>query len=220
MELLQSDLLTSLGWLEHGFGTRDFAPDPATLASLRQVHSAAVLVAESTGCQGEADALATNRAGVAVSIRTADCLPILLADPAHHAVAAVHAGWRGTAAGVAGATLERMRVEFGTEPAQVVAAIGPGIGVCCYEVGPDVAREFGRGEFEIGRGEFEIEGRVHVDLAGENRRRLIAAGVASESIDVLPLCTRCRADLFHSWRRDGAEAGRMVSFVKIINEVR
>jgi hypothetical protein len=208
LELLHSDLLTSLSWLEHGFGTRDFAPDPETLASLRQVHSAAVLVAESAGCQGEGDALVTNHAGVAVAVRTADCLPILLADPAHHVVAAVHAGWRGTAAGIVGKTLERMRVEFGTEPGQVIAAIGPGIGVCCYEVGPEVAREFGRGEFEIDR-------RVHVDLAGENRRRLIAAGVAPESIDDLRLCTRCRADLFHSWRRDGAEAGRMVSFLRM-----
>jgi YfiH family protein len=118
-------------------------------------------------------------------------------------VAAVHAGWRGTVAGVARETLARMRSEYGTEPDGVIAAIGPGIGVCCYEVGADVAREFGR--TEAGR----------IDLAEANRAQLIQAGVAPERIQVVPACTFCNAAQFFSWRRERELAGRMISFIRV-----
>jgi hypothetical protein len=145
--------------------------------------------------------LVTALAGVAVSVRTADCYPILLADERNHAVAAVHAGWRGTAARIAIRTLEEMHRLYGTEAADVYAAIGPGIGECCYEVGADVARQFG----------MEHAGRV--DLAAINRRQLLDAGVAEHRIDVLGGCTKCDAHLFHSYRRDQLAAGRMVSYI-------
>jgi len=95
--VLYSSLLTALAWLNHGFGTRADSIPKESLASLKQIHSGVVLTAEQTGCAGEGDALVTARAGVPVSVRTADCYPILLADGRNHAVAAVHAGWRGTA---------------------------------------------------------------------------------------------------------------------------
>jgi len=173
------------------------------MASLRQIHSADVVVAATAGCLGEGDALLTNRPGLALSVRTADCLPILLADVRQKIIAAVHAGWRGTAAGVAVNVLRKMQTEFGTNAADINVAIGPGIGPCCYEVGPEVAAEFG------------LTGRVHLDLAAENRRRLIAAGLPESQIETLDYCTRCRADLFHSWRRDGPAAGRMLSHIEI-----
>lgn len=171
------------------------------MASVKQIHSGIVLLGDQIGCAGEGDALVTARAGVAVSVRTADCYPILLADERHRAVAAVHAGWRGTAARIAIRTLEEMHRLYGTSAADVYAAIGPGIGACCYEVGADVARQF------------DMERARRIDLAGINRRQLLDAGVAEHRINVLGGCSKCDAHLFHSYRRDQLAAGRMVSFI-------
>lgn len=203
MSILTSGLLASLNWLEHGFGTRHANLDQANMASLKQIHSNLSLAADSPGCVGEGDALITRAPGVAVSVRTADCFPILLADPETRAVAAIHAGWRGTAAGVVRTSLGRMRSEFGTEPKNVFAAIGPGIGACCYQVGLEVAREFGMPE------------AGHLDLAAENRNQLIAAGVAAHKIDLVGGCTFCHPAQFFSWRRDHDRAGRMISFIRV-----
>ena len=170
------------------------------MASLKQVHSDRVLLAAcATGVIGEADALIVAEPGVTISIRTADCLPILLADGRTGAIAAVHAGWRGTAASIGVRALERMRAEFGTRPEDVVAAIGPGIGVCCYEVGAEVARQFGE---PVGK----------IDLAAHNRRQLVQAGVGH--VDVVSPCTYCEGDTFFSYRREGERAGRMISFIR------
>jgi hypothetical protein len=156
---------------------------------------------------GEGDALLENTSGSVVAIKTADCLPILLVDDRHRAVAAVHAGWRGTVAGIAQRAVEAMRAQFGSVPEDLRAAIGPGIGECCYEVGPEVAAQFGR------------QGRAHVDLAEANRRRLMDAGVTPERIYASNLCTMCRADEFHSFRRDKEAAGRLFSFAGILQAV-
>jgi len=163
-----------------------------------------VFAADGVGCAGEGDALVTRERGLAVSIRTADCFPILLADPVRRSVAAVHAGWRGTAASVVLSSLGRMKSEFGTDPRDVFAAIGPGIGSCCYEVGLEVAQRFGKGE----------AGRL--DLAAENRAQLIAAGLRPERIDAVGGCTFCHPAQFFSWRRDQDRAGRMISFIRAI----
>jgi hypothetical protein len=199
--VLYSPLLAELKWLDHGFGTRTDSIPQESMASLKQIHSGIVLLAERIGCVGEGDALVTTRPGVPVSVRTADCFPILLADERNHAVAAVHAGWRGTAVHIVIRTLEEMHCLYGTEAADVRAAIGPGIGECCYEVGADVARHFG----------MQQAGRI--DLAAINRRQLLDAGVAEHRIDVLGGCTKCDAHLFHSYRRDQLSAGRMVSYI-------
>ena len=192
-----------MDWLEHGFGTRNAVLDQAAMASLKQIHSAISFTAEKPGCVGEGDALVTRVPGVAVSVRTADCFPVLLADPQSRAVAVVHAGWRGTATGVVRASLARMHTEFGTEPENVYAAIGPGIGRCCYEVGAEVARQFGL--LEAGR----------LDLAVENRTQLIAAGLRPDRIDHVGGCTFCHPEQFFSWRRDHDPAGRMISFIRV-----
>ena len=197
-------MLDGLDWLEHGFGTRNAVLDQAAMASLKQIHSGISFKAENPGCVGEGDALVTRIPGVAVSIRTADCFPILLADPQTRAVAAVHAGWRGTAAGVVRASLARMQEEFGTKPENMYAAIGPGIGRCCYEVGAEVARQFGLNE----------AGKL--DLAVENRNQLIAAGLQPEKIEQVGGCTFCQPRQFFSWRRDHDPAGRMISFIRVI----
>jgi YfiH family protein len=118
-------------------------------------------------------------------------------------VAAVHAGWRGTAARIAQAAVRAMRARFGTAPEDLEAAIGPAIGACCYEVGPEVAAEFGK------------QGRGHLDLPDINRRQLLESGVTAERIYASNLCTRCGDGDFHSFRRDREHAGRMYSFAGV-----
>jgi hypothetical protein len=198
--------LDSIEWLEHGFGTRlsDIPARFPHLAALQQAHSAACVAAEGrAGVLGKGDALLENTPGAVVAVKTADCIPILLVDQRTRAVAAVHAGWRGTVARIAEAAVEAMRDRFGSAPADLHAAIGPGIGKCCYEVGPEVAARFGE------------RGRAHIDLAEANRRQLIAAGVTARRIHASNLCTMCRPEEFHSFRRDREAAGRLYSFAGI-----
>ena len=202
-EILTAPVLSALPWIEHGFGTREGPRSQEGMATLRQIHSSLVLLADRDGLAGEGDALVTRQPGVMVSIRTADCLPILLADERTGAAAAVHAGWRGSAARIVQVTLERMRREFGTEASEVYAAIGPGIGGCCYHVGAEV------------RERFAIPGPGMLDLARENLRQLLDAGLAEDRIGMLQRCTACEPALFHSWRREKHAAGRMISFIGV-----
>ena len=198
--------LDSFSWLIHGFGTR-LADIPAAypqLGILKQIHSTECVAGEGrSGVLGQADALLENLEGAVVAVRTADCIPVLLVDDEHRAVAAVHAGWRGTAGGIVGRAIEAMRERFGTSAARLHAAIGPGIGECCYEVGPEVAERFGK------------QGTIHLDLTGENRRQLLRAGVTRGRIYASNLCTKCKPEEFHSYRRDRDDAGRLYSFAGI-----
>jgi purine-nucleoside/S-methyl-5'-thioadenosine phosphorylase / adenosine deaminase len=198
--------LDGLTWLEHGFGTRH-APDLTTdarIVMVRQVHSDVCVAAHGrTGLIGEGDAVLENVPGHLAGVKTADCLPILLVDEEHRAVAAVHAGWRGTVLGIVRAAVGKMREEFGTRPARIHAAIGPGIGKCCFEVGPEVAAQFG------------VTGRAKIDLAETNRRLLLDAGVPVAQIHAAGLCTMCGVADFHSYRRDKERAGRMLSVVGV-----
>ena len=198
--------LDAFPWLEHGFGTRR-ADVPALyrhLALLKQIHSAECVAAEGrTGVVATADAVLESHPGSVVAVRTADCIPILLIDERHQAVAAVHAGWRGTVAEIAKHAIAAMRERFGTEAADLHAAIGPGIGKCCYEVGPEVAQHFGE------------QGRAHIDLSQANHNQLVNAGVTARRIYASNLCTMCRPEEFHSYRRDRDAAGRMHSFAGI-----
>jgi YfiH family protein len=198
--------LESLAWLVHGFGTRlaDIPERFNRLATLKQIHSATcVAAAGRTGVLGQGDALLEDTLGSVIAVKTADCLPILLIDDRHRAVAAVHAGWRGTVGRIVEAAIEGMRARFRTQPSDLHAAIGPGIGECCYEVGPEVAEQFGG------------QGRAHIDLPEANRRLLLDAGVTPDRIYASNLCTKCRPEEFHSFRRDKEAAGRMYSFVGI-----
>lgn len=197
-DIYQLCAFSQFDWLAHGFGTKLFqAPD--TITTMRQVHSDIVVRVDEAGCATEGDALLSSTPGVVVGVKTADCLPILLVDERQHTVAAVHAGWRGTASQIALKTIQAMNAH----PEDLHAAIGPGIGGCCYEVGPEVAARFG------------IEGRARIDLADINRRQLLSAGIAAERIYVAGHCTFCHADQFHSFRRDREAAGRMFSFIGV-----
>jgi hypothetical protein len=154
---------------------------------------------------GEADVLATALPGVALVVQTADCAPILLAG--ERAVAAAHAGWRGSAVFAAKAAVAALR-ELGEDPASLRVWIGPMIRSCCYEVGGEVAAQFA-GEF-VRRG---CGGAFTLDLPAVNRAQLEEAGVPPGAIAIHPTCTKCGGERFASYRRDGAKAGRMIGLI-------
>jgi polyphenol oxidase len=225
----EAALLADIPGLVHGFGRRSgpagFEPREATAARtatllaprgrlllLRQVHGAAVETAPWSG-RPSADAAVATEAGLFLGIETADCLPVLVVDPRRRAVAAAHAGWRGTAAGVTRAAVAAL-VREGSLPTDLVAALGPAIGACCYEVGDEVKAAFGR----AGAGYFRPipGGRQHLDVRAANRQQLIESGLEPSHIGGLDECTFCRSDLYHSYRRDGAGSGRMISFVGFV----
>jgi polyphenol oxidase len=214
-EVLHSSLLDSIPWVEHGFGTRLLEDWPGGYTRLKQIHSDLIYVAEGEAPEPstQGDALVTSEAGRWIGIRTADCVPLLMADPEKRVVAAVHAGWRGTAANIAGKTVSQM-TSLGVDPANLRVAIGPAIGGCCFEVGEEVLAEFSAWLPEA-QAERSQAGRPRIDLLAVNRRQLRDAGVRESHIDLLDRCTKCEPDLFHSFRRDREIAGRMVAAIRI-----
>ena len=179
------------------------------LLLLEQVHGAAVAEAPWQGTP-EADAAVSANDGELIGIETADCLPVLLVDPQRRAVAAAHAGWRGTAAGVAARAVAAL-VSLGSQPTDLLAALGPSIGPCCYEVGDELRPAFGDDAPHVfSQG---ANGRPHLDVRAANVRQLERAGLRRGAILHVAECTRCRPELYHSYRRDGPGAGRMISWV-------
>jgi YfiH family protein len=186
------------------------------IIKLNQVHSGIVVDIDDTSAASEAvegDAAVTALPGVVLGVQTADCVPILIADQAGRAVAAVHAGWRGTVARIAESTVARLASRFGVDPANLNAVIGPHINVCCYEVGEELADSVCDPESIERRPEWS---KPHLNLAAANRRQLLAAGLSDSHIEISTLCTKCRADLFHSFRRDGKRMGHMLSVIGIV----
>ncbi len=190
------------------------------VATINQTHSDAVFVhnAESraSGADEGFDAHITNNIGIALGVVTADCVPVIIVDKAKRVVAAVHAGWRGTAKRIVQKTIKDMADYFGSKPENMVAGIGPAIGQCCYEVDDKVIgpmkKEFGYLErFSIKKN----ENKWHIDLQLINREQLIETGLKLDNINLISLCTSCYPDMFYSYRRDGTGAGRMMAVVMI-----
>ena len=207
--IYRCDTFQQFIWQEHGFGTR--TSSPAAAITLRQVHGDRVVNARNLrNRQEEGDALITDEVGRSIGIRTADCVPILLLDPRNRAVAAVHAGWRGTAAEIAKRAVEAMRDAFDTNPADLYAAFGPCIRVCCYEVGKEVADKLAATFPEWAERD---KATRCVNLAEANCRHLMSAGVAEDRIFDSGLCTACQPDRFFSYRREPDNPGRMVSAI-------
>jgi len=180
-------------------------------ARVHQVHGARVVRLEEAGePREEADAVVSLTPGLAATVSVADCVPVLLADPGSGAVAAVHAGWRGTIAGIAAEGVRALVREAGAAPARLLAAVGPSIGPCCYEISGDLADRFERelGADVVTRGE-----APHLDLWEANRRILASAGLEPRNVEVLRRCTACERPLFYSHRRDAGRTGRQVAFV-------
>ncbi|HKD49493.1 MAG TPA: peptidoglycan editing factor PgeF [Candidatus Acidoferrum sp.] len=216
---------------QSALGASDF-----TLLALKQIHSDVIHLLETSPaepCRG--DASATNRPGLLLSVQTADCVPILLVDPKKRALAAVHAGWRGTLRRIVAKTIGKMQMQFGSKPSDILGAIGPSIGGCCYEVGTEVASEF-RSQFSNASEWFDElrtgdepnplqwlnmappghqppPKSVLLDLRQANRAQLLDAGLRDENIVVSDLCTACRRDLLFSYRQEGGVTGRLMSAV-------
>jgi YfiH family protein len=219
--------------------------NPATpLVTLRQIHSNRVVLASAAEASREplvkADGLITDAPGLLVGVQTADCIPILVADRKRRVVAAFHAGWRGTVKRIVESGVGRMRLAFGSRPEDLIAAIGPGIGPCCYAVGDEVVSSF-ESQFayagELFRevsdsdpvrakypmlfltqrapGHSEIGSGLHLDLVEANRRQLLDAGLKPKAIKVIGGCTSCQPEFFFSHRASQGRAGRMMSVIGI-----
>ncbi|HEU5054934.1 MAG TPA: peptidoglycan editing factor PgeF [Kofleriaceae bacterium] len=189
--------------------------DPAALVSMRHVHGTNVFrVGDPEPDSEEFDGLVCDRAGAVLGAFAADCTPILFADPQSRVIGAAHAGWRGTVAGVAQNVVARM-VELGADPRAIRVALGPSIGPCCFEVGPEVVAEFTARL--PGLPGMVVDGPVkqHIDLRRVQRALLEEAGVRPEHIDDAPPCTKCNPDRFFSYRRDGKEGGIHMGFIGV-----
>ncbi len=192
-------------FLEH------FGAGPGQLAVPVQVHGTTIRRADGGGEYPACDALMTDRVGLVLGVTVADCVPILLADPVSHVIAAAHAGWRGTAAGIARAVVRAMEGESGISPRRLLAFVGPAAGACCYAVGPEVADLF-TPEVVNRR-----DGGLFVDLKSSNAAQLAASGVLPGSIEIHPLCTITERHLLHSFRRDGSRSGRMMAAISLLS---
>jgi len=180
---------------------------------LRQTHSSIVNDMIDTWSSNEpleGDAAVTAVRGAVLSVQTADCVPILIADRKARVVAAIHAGWRGTAAHIARRTVEFIAKQYSIPPSDLTAVIGPHNAVCCYEVGEEVVEAIQDPTAFIRRPD---RAKPHLNQALANQNQLIAAGITEARIVTSTLCTQCRADLFFSFRREGKHAGRMLSII-------
>jgi len=214
------------------------------LITVRQFHSNLIVsVRESDAARSQpakADGAMTDEPGLLLGIQTADCIPVLVADRKRRVVAAFHAGWRGTVKRIVEMGIGRMRLEYGCRPEDLSAAIGPGVGACCYAVGEEVLTEF-ESQFVYARelfrevydsdpirtkypmlfltqrapGHSPIGPGLHLDLVEANRRQLLDAGVKAEAIDLVGGCTNCQSELFFSHRASRGHAGRMMSVIGI-----
>lgn len=200
--------------------------DPGALVKNHQVHSSRVRrvtradILSDPAAPGmfEADGLVTDQPGVCLTIFSGDCIPVLLYDPVRQAVGAAHAGWRGTAGGVAARAAEEMIQAFGCSPGDILAAIGPGIGPCCFETHRDVPDGLRAGLGDDAASFLSpIPGtdKFHVDLKGANARWLERAGLRPDHIALCSACTACRLDLFWSHRVQGSARGSMAAVIQL-----
>lgn len=202
---------------------RAFDLQPHQLLTVRQVHGTDILVIDQPNPDlshflgVECDAIVTDRPGIMIGVLVADCFPVLLFDPGRQVAAAVHVGWRGAAAGILGRTVDAMRNLFGCDPADLLAAVGPGIGAHRYEVDRPVREAFraGSGHWEeiareVGLGKWQLDLRRSCEL------QLQQEGLAGARIAVAEECTCCHRELFFSYRRDNGLTGRQLGFIGLL----
>lgn len=201
---------------------------PFEVTQSHQVHGRSVAVVDRMGMTREElegyDALVTNVPGVCIGARSADCIPVLLYDPVKKAAAAIHSGWRGTVTRVCRKAITKMRLEYKTEPTDLLAVIGPGICADCFQVGQEVALEFRDENFDLQKiWKFngpKVDGDIstghHIDLREACRLTLLECGVKEENIQMSDLCTYERTDILYSARKEGSECGRNITAIKIL----
>ena len=229
----RKNVLANRQQFQSSVSAKDFS-----LAPLKQIHSDVIhRVSGSSEERVFGDASTTDTANILLAVQTADCVPILLVDPKKRTVAAIHAGWRGTLARIAEKTVGRMRQEYGSKPSDLLAAIGPSIGQCCYEVGVELVTKFtalfadGHEYFDEPRtgdepnpiqwlnmkppGHQPPPKNVHLDLRKANVSQLRTAGICAANIYTSDLCTACNTDLLFSYRREGSQSGRLMAVIGI-----
>lgn len=185
------------------------------LVNIKQVHGDHIYKVEAgmSAKNMEADAVMTNQEDIAISIKTADCVPILMVDPANNAIAAVHAGWKSTIKNIVSKTVSAMGDHYGTRPGDLIAAIGPHINSCCFQVSGEV-----KGEFQKAfPGSIGIIENNNINLGQANINQLIDSGLIESNITTIGGCTSCNSEEFFSHRRDGADGatGRELSLIMI-----
>jgi len=194
--------------------------DPDSVCCAHQVHGTSVYCIDAVPpavpgapCRvcGDYDALITNRPGITLVIRVADCVPILLYDPVCNVVSVVHAGWKGTLADIAGATVARMCTHYGCRVRDILAGIGPSIGPCCFEVGSDVAEQFRSSSFG-GSCVRTGQAGARIDLPEANRVALLRSGLLQHNVETSGYCTACSLDIFFSHRGEKGKTGRFGLF--------
>ena len=217
----ESDVLANRRLFAHSLGL-----DPRKIVTPNQVHGAAVkrVTAADAGRGSlayadaipETDALITDEPGLPLMLCFADCTPLMFFDPAHMAIGIAHAGWKGTVNKIGLKTVRRMSEEFGTDPAEVLAAIAPSIGACCYEVGENVI-EAARSAFADRADELlsRRDGKTYFDLWQANRRTLLEAGLVETNIEMANTCTSCEHQWYFSYRADGKDTGRIAAMMAI-----
>lgn len=201
---------------------------PCPIVQMHQVHDVKVAVVDRGDLTRDElegyDAMITDLQGVAIGVRTADCIPVLLYDPVKKAAAAIHSGWRGTVSKIIGKTVSKMQSTYSSQPSDILAFIGPGICVDCFQVGEEVALNFKEAGFDInslwsfrgpktGNG---MEGGHHIDLKEACRQTLVESGLKNENIQISDLCTYEDNDLLYSARKEGIECGRNITYIKIL----
>ena len=226
MNSVISQNLSNIGKVVHGFLSKNFIGDIDDAAhcsglkwiyTIEQIHSDIVFLLNDEVTKESrtvGDAIVTSMRNLGVGIYTADCVPLLLVDGEARVVAAVHAGWRGTLSGIVNRTIKRIEKDYGILSSKISAAIGPSIGVCCYEVGEEVAiqfmKKYDKWSELLHKGN---DSKYFIDLRMANARNLLDAGVAS--FEVMDICTMCNGD-FHSYRREGKGVGRQLSFIGLV----
>lgn len=201
---------------------------PFPIVQMHQVHDVKVAVVDRGDITRDEldgyDAMITDLPGVAIGVRTADCIPVLLYDPVKKIAAAIHSGWRGTVSKIIGKTVSKMQSIYASQPTDILAFIGPGICVDCFQVGEDVALKFKEAGFDInslwsflgpktGNG---MEGGHHIDLKEACRQTLVEYGLKNENIQITGLCTYDDNNLLYSARKEGIECGRNITYIKIL----
>lgn len=203
--------------LVHAFGGR-----PERFVAVTQVHGVDLLIIDSPNPDYlhfqrlECDGIITNQPNVMIAVTVADCVPVLLLDPDRNVVAALHAGWKGTAGNICGKGVAAMVDLFGSDPSRILAAIGPAIRTCCYEVDLPVLEVFRNGGGGYERfAEPAGDGRWRLDMPGANAAQLRDAGVQERNIEIAAPCVSCTPELFFSYRRDNGDTGRQMGFIML-----
>lgn len=203
--------------------TRAFGIPQEMLVTVRQVHGSDILVIDEPNedfshfLSVESDAIITNQPGVMIGVCVADCAPILLLDPEKRIIAAVHAGWQGTAARLVSKTVAGMESLFGCRPDNLQAAIGPCISSCCYEVDAPVRQAFEQSGVRWDSCTVPAgEGKWRLDLASANRQLLRSSGVPESAIQMSEMCVSCQKEFFFSYRRDNGLTGRQMGFIMLV----